>query len=262
MLGVSLQKSLAFGAYGSARSALESVYHAVTGVVPGEDKVLPVVFLAGMAGGAANTLVLTPVDQLKICLQVEERVRSDAMTLRQAARAFTAGHNAFGSEAGVSRTTVARRALRAVYTAWPATLARELPGYALYFTAYEAMSTWRRRNNADWAVPLIGGVAGMLMWAFYYPLDAIKSRTMARVASTAAMLGSAPRSSPTSQALREQLKWRTIAREAYLENGIRTFYIGFLPAILRAFPTHAAVFVAYEFVLGSATFLKEKSEAW
>lgn len=57
ILGVSLQKSTAFGVYGAVKSHLQgdapfaALYH---------------VTLAGCIGGIANSAILTPVDQLKV----------------------------------------------------------------------------------------------------------------------------------------------------------------------------------------------------
>ena len=115
----------------------------------------------------------------------------------------------------------------------------QIPGYSLYFTVYELLSRYRRQYNADWAIPIIGGAAGMIMWGSYYPLDMVKSRAMAEVANAAT----------TPRGIQATSSIPSLFRQVYREAGIRGFYKGVQPAVIRAFFTHSVVFVAYETVL-------------
>lgn len=40
--------------------------------------------------------------------------------------------------------------------------------------------------------------------------------------------------------------WRSAARQIWLEGGTRAVYRGFLPCMLRAFPTNASALLVYE----------------
>ena len=74
-------------------------------------------------------------------------------------------------------------------------------------------------------------MAGMATWASHYPLDLVSSRMEASVA-----LG-AKRMTMTGH-----------FRQIYAESGIKGFYRGLGPCLLRAFPVNAAIFVTHDFV--------------
>jgi solute carrier family 25 carnitine/acylcarnitine transporter 20/29 len=78
---------------------------------------------------------------------------------------------------------------------------------------------------------LAGAVAGVNYWLLPYPLDTIKSAIQA------------------DSLVKAQRKYHSIAqcaRTLYQTGGIRRFYVGLLPCMLRALPANAASFVAYE----------------
>ena len=138
----------------------------------------------------------------------------------------------------------------------------------MYFTTYELLSRVRRRYDATWAIPFVGGAAGVIMWGSYYPLDMVKSRSMAEVANAAT----------TASGITKTSSLPKLFRTIYKEGGIGGFYKGVQPAVragrvavvvaaptrvshvlpsllqlIRAFFTHATVFMAYEAVLHLAT---------
>lgn len=229
----------------------------------------------------------------QICLQVEGQSATSGgpTTLRGAAKQIISGPaNAAEATWGLSLSGI-----RAIYAALPATLLREvsgrrvavwavsrlcgahvprghpvvqIPGYSLYFTTYELLSRVRRHYDATWAIPFVGGAAGVVMWGSYYPLDMVKSRSMAEVANSAT----------TADGVTRPSSLRTIFKQVYKEGGVRAFYKGVQPAVrrgvtacivfawlttvcdrgvvrqlIRAFFTHGAVFMAYEAVLHLAT---------
>lgn len=127
-------------------------------------------------------------------------------------------------------------AMRALYGTIGAVLMREIPGYALYFSTYEQLIRVASKYNqgeSKVATFFAGGCAGMTMWTLYYPLDFIKSTAQARNINT-----------------KKPVSPFTIARSVYQKKGVRGFYHGIRPAVLRAFPTHACIFLVYEIVTG------------
>jgi len=78
---------------------------------------------------------------------------------------------------------------------------------------------------------IAGGVGGLFYWAFTYPIDVIKS----------SMQGDSPDKS--------QRKYQNVmdcGRKLYAEGGLRIFFRGLTPCLIRAFPANAACFFAYE----------------
>lgn len=90
-----------------------------------------------------------------------------------------------------------------------------------------------RSKGAAMAVTVMsGGCAGIVYWLFAYHFDAIKNRIMTDSDVT-------PRYKGVADA----------ARQIYRESGLRGFYRGFTPCVLRAFPANAACFVAFELAM-------------
>jgi solute carrier family 25 carnitine/acylcarnitine transporter 20/29 len=76
---------------------------------------------------------------------------------------------------------------------------------------------------------MAGGMAANVLWLTSYPTDLIKNRMMA---------------DETCRSVPETFK------RIYLnEGGIKAFYRGFVPCMLRSFPTNGAAFLALEIVL-------------
>lgn len=83
-----------------------------------------------------------------------------------------------------------------------------------------------------WVQLLAGGTAGVVQWLPpIYCFDVLKSR-----------MQTAP------QGYYKGLL--DCAMRSYREEGIQVFYRGLTPAIFRAFPLHATIFVCYELVMG------------
>ena len=77
--------------------------------------------------------------------------------------------------------------------------------------------------------PIIsGGCAGIAAWLPCYPQDVLKSRMQ---------------SSPVKISLLDA------AACLFKESGVRGFFKGFTPTMIRAFPANAATFLGYEFVM-------------
>ena len=100
-------------------------------------------------------------------------------------------------------------------------LSRQVPGYSLYFTVYELLTRVRLQYDATWAIPIVGGIAGVTMWGLYYPLDMVKSRSMAQVAATALSPRGVAHTAPVGQ----------LFRDIYREGGVQAFYRGVQPAV-------------------------------
>ena len=72
-----------------------------------------------------------------------------------------------------------------------------------------------------------------VQWTCTFPLDVLKSR-----------IQTLPESTP-----RELTTVAYHARQVHQESGLRGFYRGWLPTIVRSFPVNAATFYVYELTL-------------
>jgi solute carrier family 25 carnitine/acylcarnitine transporter 20/29 len=123
---------------------------------------------------------------------------------------------------------------RGLYRGWSAVICARVVGGWAYFGGN---AFWLGKLNGEWAPPsspwartrnvlVAGGLAGVGYWLPALPFDIVKSRLMAEGSAHAGPLDCA----------------RALLREA----GVRGFYKGWQPAMLRAFPANAAAFFSFD----------------
>lgn len=196
--------------------------------------------LAGAISAFPTSLVCSPMERIKVLLQTQKEV---------------AKHAEAGSNTGLRSVLreLRRGGIVSVYSGFGATLARDIPGSAIYFWAYEyfsnLISPGDQSKKSIGSVIISGGIAGVSMWGlvivslllrflalksgeliaspitFYYltlrlpskqPIDVIKSRIQAAPVGTySGMLD--------------------CARKIFIERGIAGFFQGIGPAVARAF---------------------------
>jgi len=173
---------------------------------------------AGFLSAVPTTLITAPVERAKVLLQVQGQ--------------GTAGTQ-YKGVFDVMKHLYKEGGLRSIFRGTGATLARDGPGSAAYFAAYEVtkkMLTPAGSSASELnlgAIILAGGTAGVAMWSLAIPPDVLKSR-----------LQSAP--SGTYSGFFDCLR-KTIAQD-----GVAALWKGFGPAMARAFPANAATFLGVE----------------
>ncbi|CAE6430478.1 unnamed protein product [Rhizoctonia solani] len=172
---------------------------------------------AGFFSAIPTTLVAGPAERVKVLLQVQGQ----------------GGQSKYSGPTDVVRQLYREGGLKSIFRGTAATLARDGPGSAAYFVAYEVAKKKLTPAGSDpsqlnlSAVVLAGGLAGVAMWSVAIPPDVIKSR-----------LQSAP--SGTYSGFIDCVQ-KTIAKD-----GIKALWKGFGPAMARAFPANAATFLGVE----------------
>ncbi|CAO2205104.1 unnamed protein product [Urochloa humidicola] len=198
------------------------------------------VALAGVGTGALQTLILSPVELVKIRLQLE-----------------AAGHHHHGP-VDMARDILRREGLRGIYRGLTVTALRDAPAHGVYFWTYEyareRLHPGCRRGGGggggeSLATMLVsGGLAGVASWVCCYPLDVVKSRLQAQQPAAAAF--------PAAAAAR----YRGVVdcfRRSVREEGLPVLWRGMGTAVARAFVVNGAIFSAYELAL---RFLATSSE--
>lgn len=167
---------------------------------------------AGFISAIPTTLVMAPTERIKVVLQ-------------------TSSSNSF---VGAAKRLVQEGGVQSLFKGSLATLARDGPGSALYFASYEACK--KMLNGSAPAgdeinitnVCISGGVAGMSMWLVVFPIDTIKTKLQA-------------------SATQHRQSMAEATREIYrTRGGIKGFFPGLGPALLRSFPANAATFLGVE----------------
>ena len=178
-------------------------------------------FAAGALTGFAVAFVEAPIDLLKTQLQTQVfQAQPRFTTLTQAVALIVGQHG-----------------LRGVYQGLGATVLRNVPAVSLYFGVYEsvrralAQRSGRRVDQLGTGEVLLAGAVGGFAYWSVYPLDVVKSAMMADAIE------------------RPQRRFPTMlqaTRTLYAEGGVRRFFTGLSPCLLRAAPANAVCFALYE----------------
>ncbi|OJJ54225.1 hypothetical protein ASPSYDRAFT_493134 [Aspergillus sydowii CBS 593.65] len=186
---------------------------------------------AGFFSAIPMTLITAPFERVKVLLQIQGQNPPPPGQKPK-----------YSGGLDVVRQLYKEGGIRSVFRGSAMTLARDGPGSAAYFAAYEYIKRSLTPKDAegnvtgDLSLPAVltaGGAAGIAMWIPVFPVDTIKSR-----------LQSAP-GKPTIGG--------TI-RAVYGNGGFKAFFPGFGPALARAVPANAATFAGVEL---AHTFMKK-----
>ena len=208
MLGVAAMNAAIFGFYDATLHVLQGARYRHAEASLWETTAAGVVTGAGTAYVAANRLVTTPVDLLKIQQQVDTS---------------TSGRP--GYSAIVARIWRAR-GITGLYQGFWATVLRDT-GYGPYFGSYALINHALHTLHPDtplaaWEYAVSGAIAGVVGWLSTYWADVIKTQIQAQ--------------SPESRRSIADVTYRT-----WCAGGMRAFFAGVGPTVLRAVPANAAL---------------------
>ncbi|CEP20396.1 CRC1 [Cyberlindnera jadinii] len=169
---------------------------------------------AGFLSAIPTTLVAAPMERVKIVLQTQDSSKSK-------------------STLGAIKSILASGGVSSLFRGSVATLARDGPGSALYFAVYEvakkeltALTGAKNGELSLLAVSTAGGLSGMAMWLVVFPVDTVKTRM--------------------TNSVTEKVSAKHAITEIYRKSGVKGFFPGVGPALLRSFPANAATFVGVE----------------
>jgi len=225
LIGQMFFRATLFSSFGQAKKVVSSAFGARS------DSALPPVghFLAGMITGACASFVEGPIDLLKSQVQVQ-------ILAERQGTPRTSKYN-FRNVFQCARVITTHYGLRGIYQGLSATLLRNTPAFSMYFGFNEltrralASPGQSTASLEGWKYLVAGGTGGFLYWFLTYPADVIKSSMQADSLEAS------------------QRKYHNIlhcARTLYAEAGIRRFFRGWTPCILRSVPANAVLWVVFE----------------
>lgn len=189
-----------------------------------------VVAIGGAFSALPTSILQVPGDRIKLRLQVSDSKRH-ANPFQETRRIWAEGSNGFNNR------TIS--GIRSLYRGYFVTLAREIPGSAIYFSNYNYMRSILNKlfettqispeTCTALSILMAGGVAGTLNGLLTLPIDTIKSRYQA------APVG-------------EFRSARHVAVDLLRKEGPAALFRGLGPVLLRAFPANAACFSGMEIV--------------
>ncbi|KAK9488291.1 mitochondrial carrier domain-containing protein [Lipomyces starkeyi] len=182
-------------------------------------------YFAGSISGLANSILACPIEHIRIRLQTQT-----ASAPKQ-----------FSGPMDVIRKVQQSSGITGIFRGLTPTLLREGHGMGVYFLTYEylvnrdmATNKIERKDIPGWRLCVYGGCAGYGVWLSAYPFDVIKSKMQ----------------TDSIDATKRQFN-STIdcARKTLQASGVKGFFRGFVPTILRAAPVNASTFYAFELAM-------------
>lgn len=190
------------------------------------------VALSGVGTGGLQTLILSPVELVKIRLQLQ-----------------TVGNRRYRSRRlgpiEMAREIIRKEGVKGIYRGLAITILRDAPAHGVYFWSYEYAREklhpgCRKKGQESLGTMLMaGGLAGVASWIFCYPLDVVKSRLQAQSRPEAGQ--PPPKYSGIVDCFRKSVQ----------EEGVAVLFRGLGTAVARAFLVNGAIFTAYELALRS-----------
>ncbi|EME30592.1 Mitochondrial carnitine/acylcarnitine carrier-like protein [Galdieria sulphuraria] len=194
-------------------------------IVHGEDDkslmTIPEFALCGAGAGLAVSFVACPTELIKCRLQAQS---ADSATV-------------YKGPVDCARQVWKSRGTLGLFKGLGATLGREVPANAIYFSVYEytkglfVPQGGSKEDLGSGALLLAGGIAGLMFWGTVYPIDVVKTRIQT-----------------DSDTLPKFRGIVDATRKIVQQEGLRGLYKGFLPCLARAFPANAVTFLTYEAV--------------
>ena len=187
-------------------------------------------FLAGLAAGVTEAVaVVCPMEVVKIRLQSQYHSMSDPLDVP---KYRNAAHAAF--------TVVREEGFGALYRGVSLTALRQGTNQAANFTAYTELKDYVQKRNPDptaqlpgWQTSIIGLISGAVGPFSNAPIDTIKTRLQKMPAE------------PGQTALG---RITAIASQMWKVEGIRAFWMGITPRVMRVAPGQAVTFTVYEYL--------------
>lgn len=117
---------------------------------------------------------------------------------------------------------------------------REAQAYGVWFLSFEYMmnsdaarNKIERKEIPTWKIAMYGGLAGEALWLGSYPFDVVKSKMQ-------------------TDGFGEKMKYRSMRdcfAQTFKAEGLRGFWKGIGPTLLRAMPVSAGTFAVAEITL-------------
>ncbi|KAJ0962920.1 hypothetical protein J5N97_028042 [Dioscorea zingiberensis] len=188
------------------------------------------VALAGVGTGALQSLMLSPVELIKIRLQLQTAGDQHHLNKRE-------------GPLEIAKRILRNEGVRGLYRGLSITVLRDAPAHGVYFWSYErAREQFHpgcRKSGQESLMTMLlaGGLAGVASWVVCYPLDVVKSRLQAQ---------------SESYGDRMPLRYRGVIHcfcRSVEEEGYAVLWRGLGTAVARAFLVNGAIFTAYELAL-------------
>ncbi|KAF8078725.1 mitochondrial carrier [Lyophyllum atratum] len=189
--------------------------------------------IAGLFAGLTSTLIATPIELLKVKLQLQsQRSASD----RQ-----------FKGPVDCARQIIRAQGILGMWSGFTGSLAFRSNFFWMFLSFEALMRGFSRLAGTPYEISVgsanfvAGGLGSFAFWGMAIPADNVKNRMMSHPYPLPY-----PQPSASMQATVTRPSFISTARHIYSSNGIAGFFRGLGPCLLRAFPVNACAFFVYE----------------
>ena len=164
-------------------------------------------------------LIVAPLERIKVILQTNTKINGQFACLKH---------------------IIAQEGFKGVFKGTMITFARDMPSFSTYFLVYEMLrfkffTDHDNGTTSTVGTVISGALAGIAGWAVAIPADVIKNRHQACSQSKSAFQN---------------------AQMLFRSQGVKGFYLGAGPILLRAGPANAAAFLGYELSLKAIAYTR------
>ncbi|XP_030315042.1 solute carrier family 25 member 48 isoform X1 [Calypte anna] len=224
-----IYSSVVFGIFSNTQQLLSQLRHGD----PAHSPALPDVALASVVAGFISVGIGTPVELVKIRLQMQTQPYIKANTKQKPS---VSGFPVYRGPFHCFRTVLQKEGIAGMYRGTGATFLRDIPGYCLYFIPYKFFCGWITPDGCHspnaFSIWLAGGVAGAISWVIATPMDVVKSRLQA-----------------DGVYLNKYKGTLDCISQSYQNEGLKVFFRGITVNAVRGFPASSAMFLGYELSL-------------
>jgi len=224
LIGIGACVSVQFGAFHQARRRFEE-YNLSKSPNGGGGLSYGQYYLSGAFAGVANSVISGPVEHVRIRLQTQPH---------------GAGKLYSGPLDCMKKLSAHQGVLAGLYRGEAVTILREAQAYGVWFLAFEYMmnadavrNKIERKEISSYKVAFYGGLAGEALWLSSYPMDVIKSKMQ-------------------SDGFGEGQRYKSMRDcfgQTFRAEGLRGFWKGIVPTLLRAMPVSAGTFAVVEMTM-------------
>lgn len=189
-------------------------------------------FFAGLAAGVTEAVaVVTPMEVVKIRLQGQHHSMADPLDVPK-----------YRNAAHAMYTVIKEEGIGALYRGVSLTALRQGTNQAANFTAYTELKEILQQRQDDpsaplpsWKTSIIGLISGAVGPFSNAPIDTIKTRLQ---------------KTPAEPGQTAMGRITAIANQMWKQEGVRAFWMGITPRVMRVAPGQAVTFAVYEYLKG------------
>ena len=189
--------------------------------------------IAGSVGGFVSCFITCPTELIRIRMQMQGIGQREVFLEYTGHHSAPGAHKYYTSTYDCFKKICKHEGIRGLYRGNVSTILRETPSFGCYFASMDYFCQVSARFfdiHFDEVGPITlligGGFSGMIGWFLCYPFDVVKSRLQGDGVESNEYKGT-----------------MDCVRRTYHSDGIRGFFKGITPTLVRAFPVNATTWL-------------------